>query len=72
MGESDTPSNASLMLAQTVVSVGPYALISRLPFDQRAMTSAEHASPAAITVASGTSSDNSASRAGGNVACVIF
>ena len=38
------------MLAQTVVSVGPYALIMRRPFDQRATISAGHASPATIRV----------------------
>jgi hypothetical protein len=53
------------MLAQTVVSVGPYALIIRRPADQRATTSAEQASPATINVGSATSSDSSPSSTGG-------
>src|SRR6266851_302934 len=66
------PASASLIVAQTVVSVGPYALIIRRPLDQRATTSAEHASPATIRVSSGKSSDKPASSTGGKVACVIF
>ena len=36
------PDNASLMVAQTVVSVGPYALIIRRPCDQRPTRSGAH------------------------------
>src|SRR5262245_39890588 len=72
IGATQAPDNASLIVAQTVVSVGPYALIIRRPCDQRATTSAEQASPATINVRSGTSSDNSPSSTGGSVAWVTF
>src|SRR5215831_18427401 len=58
------------MVAQTVVSVGPYALIIRRPADQRAAKVTGQASPATTRLASGSSSDKVATTAGGNVACV--
>src|SRR6476469_2763554 len=60
------------MVAQTVASVGPYALIIRRPADQRITCSGGQASPATIRLRSGRSADNSGSRTGGKVAWVMF
>jgi hypothetical protein len=71
IGGGPSSDKGSLIVAQTVVSVGPLALIIRRPFNQRAAISDEHASPAVIKVCSPTSSDKLDSKAGGNVACVM-
>ncbi len=62
--------SGSLMVAQTVVSVGPYALNSRRPVPQSGMSSGDIASPATMSVSSGRSAGMSARSAGGSVACV--
>src|ERR1041384_923615 len=51
IGGLPLPANGSLMLAQTVTSVGPYALKNCRPsLPHRAAISAVHASPALIAV----------------------
>jgi hypothetical protein len=70
IGALPSPESGSLIVAQTVVSVGPYALIIRRPRDQRTTSSSAQASPATINASTGTSSSIEARIAGGNVACV--
>src|ERR1043165_971766 len=70
IGTAPSPDRGALIVAQTVVSVGPYALIIRRPTDQRATSDAGHASPATTSVDRGTSSGRSGNTTGGRVACV--
>ncbi len=65
--------SGSLMVAQTVVSVGPYALIILRSRDHRSTSAAEHASPATVSTmpAGSPSSSRAASAAGEIVACVM-
>ena len=63
------PANASLMVAQTVVSVGPYALIIRRPRDQRATRSGAHNSPPTSRPTNPRLSGKSATTTGGNKMC---
>ena len=67
------PSCHTHMLAQTVASVGPYALTSLLPAAQRFIVSSSHTSPAATSVFSVGNflCGSTDSRAGGSVAVVM-
>src|SRR5579875_1609671 len=67
-----SPTRSSLIVAQTVLSVGPYALIRRLSADQRLTRSAEMLSPATMRLANGKSLlvSRLLKLAGGKVACV--
>src|SRR5438874_2007542 len=73
--------NSPLILAHTVVSVGPYALIIRPPLPHLSTNSSPHASPATISVSIPASTPSPAfftpaplprlfSTPGGNVTCV--
>ncbi|GAQ58683.1 hypothetical protein a10_08575 [Streptomyces acidiscabies] len=62
--------SGSLIVAQTVVSVGPYALIIRRPGAQRWTSSGEHASPATTSVVAVNSPSSATSTDGGTVTCV--
>src|SRR5690348_12038229 len=74
IGGLEEPDNGKLMVAQTVVSVGPYALIMLNPADQRATASPLSASPPFIRQCSGNESNSSrlASTGTGNKAWVTF
>ena len=50
IGGLTAPASGSLTVAQTVVSVGPYALSIRRPADQRSTSSGGQASPAVMRV----------------------
>src|SRR6266436_5992808 len=67
------PSNPADIVAHTVLSVGPYALIIRQRPAHRVVNSAGHASPATINVSSAgnSSSPNAPKTVGGNVTVVI-
>ena len=68
------PESGMLIVAQTVVSVGPYALIMRRPSDHRATSAPGQASPATISPSRSRPalSPRVASTMGGKVACVTL
>ncbi|CAM5663310.1 hypothetical protein KAURM247S_08246 [Kitasatospora aureofaciens] len=71
-GTPEPGDSGSLMVAHTVVSVGPYALIIRRPGAHRSTSSDGHASPATTRVAAVTPALSTAARAeGGRVTWVM-
>src|SRR3569833_1077914 len=72
IGTTPSPCNGALMVAQTVLSVGPYAFMSRRPGLQCATSAAGQASPATIRPLRARSSvlRSVGNTAGGIVACV--
>src|ERR1017187_282924 len=72
IGGAPLPASRVLIVAHTVVSVGPYALNIRRPRDHSATSSPGHASPATISKVSWSRDPGGSepSTAGGSVTCV--